>query len=177
MALDEAHRYVRTFTRGDDNTEMGKLTKNFVDAVRTTRKYGLGYMFITQTIASLHREIVGQLRLTAFGYGLTTGSEITQVQEFVTDGDALSLYKSFVDPQSRREYPFMFTGTRLAAVVHGRTAVRADVYQVRGVLRRESVGERLGHLSGFHEWRTSPARAGLYTTREAFEAAKKADFD
>lgn len=110
VALDEAHRYVRSYTRGDDNSEMAQLTKKFVDAVRTTRKYGLGYMFITQTLASLHREIIGQLRLCAFGYGLTMGSELSQLEELVGDKEALSLYKSFVDPQSRREFPFMFTG-------------------------------------------------------------------
>jgi hypothetical protein len=110
VALDEAHRYVRAYTRGDDTSEMAQLTKKFVDAVRTTRKYGLGYMFITQTLASLHREIIGQLRLNAFGYGLTMGSELAQLEEIVGDAEALSLYKSFVDPQSRREYPFMFTG-------------------------------------------------------------------
>ena len=110
VALDEAHRYVRAYTRGDDTSEMAQLTKKFVDAVRTTRKYGLGYMFITQTLASLHREILGQLRLNAFGYGLTMGSELAQLEELVGDPEALSLYKSFVDPQSRREFPFMFTG-------------------------------------------------------------------
>jgi hypothetical protein len=110
VALDEAHRYVRAYTRGDDTSEMAQLTKNFVDAVRTTRKYGLGYMFITQTLASLHREIIGQLRLCAFGYGLTMGSELAQLQELVGDDEALSLYRSFVDPQSNRQFPFMFTG-------------------------------------------------------------------
>lgn len=110
VALDEAHRYVRAYSRSDDTSEMAQLTKRFVDAVRTTRKYGLGYMFITQTLASLHREIIGQLRLNAFGFGLTMGSELGQLEEIVGDKEALSLYKSFVDPQSRREYPFMFTG-------------------------------------------------------------------
>lgn len=110
VALDEAHRYVRAYTRGDDTSEMAQLTKKFVDAVRTTRKYGLGYMFITQTLASLHREIIGQLRLNAFGYGLTMGSELAQLEELIGDPEALSLYKSFVDPQSRRQFPFMFTG-------------------------------------------------------------------
>lgn len=110
VALDEAHRYVRAYTRGDDASEMAQLTKKFVDAVRTTRKYGLGYMFITQTLASLHREIIGQLRLNAFGFGLTMGSELSQLEEIVGDPEALSLYKSFVDPQANHQYPFMFTG-------------------------------------------------------------------
>lgn len=89
---------------------MSKLTEEFVDGVRTTRKYGLGYMFITQTLASLHKEIIGQLRLYAFGYGLTSGSEYRQIEELVSDKQALSLYKSFVDPQSSKQYPFMFIG-------------------------------------------------------------------
>jgi len=110
ICLDEAHRFVKSSFSNDDNSEMSNLTRTFVDGVRTTRKYGLGYMFITQTIASLHKEIVGQLRLYAFGYGLTSGSEYRQIEELVSDQQALSLYKSFVDPQSNKQYPFMFLG-------------------------------------------------------------------
>ncbi|TRU68510.1 MAG: ATP-binding protein [Microcystis viridis Mv_BB_P_19951000_S69] len=110
ICLDEAHRFVKSSFGNDDNSEMSNLTRTFVDGVRTTRKYGLGYMFITQTIASLHKEIVGQLRLYAFGYGLTSGSEYRQIEELVSDKQALSLYKSFVDPQSNKQYPFMFLG-------------------------------------------------------------------
>ena len=110
ICLDEAHRFVRASFGNDDNSEMSNLTKTFVDGVRTTRKYGLGYMFITQTIASLHKEIVLQLRLYAFGYGLTSGSEYRQIEELVSDKQALSLYKSFVDPQGSKQYPFMFLG-------------------------------------------------------------------
>jgi len=110
ICLDEAHRFVKSSFGNDDNSEMSNLTRTFVDGVRTTRKYGLGYMFITQTIASLHKEIVGQLRLYAFGYGLTSGSEYRQIEELVSDKQALSLYKSFVDPQSNEQYPFMFLG-------------------------------------------------------------------
>jgi DNA helicase HerA-like ATPase len=110
ICLDEAHRFVKSSFGSNDNSEMSNLTRTFVDGVRTTRKYGLGYMFITQTIASLHKEIVQQLRLYAFGYGLTSGSEYRQIEELVSDKQALSLYKSFVDPQSNKQYPFMFIG-------------------------------------------------------------------
>ncbi|MBD2388463.1 ATP-binding protein [Cylindrospermum sp. FACHB-282] len=110
ICLDEAHRFVKSSFGSDDNSEMSNLTRSFVDGVRTTRKYGLGYMFITQTIASLHKEIIQQLRLYAFGYGLNSGSEYRQIEELVSDKQALSLYKSFVDPQSNKQYPFMFLG-------------------------------------------------------------------
>ncbi len=110
ICLDEAHRFVRANVGSDDNSEMSNLTRTFVDGVRTTRKYGLGYMFITQTLASLHKEILQQLRLYAFGYGLTSGSEFRQIEETVSDKQALNLYKSFVDPQSSRQFPFMLIG-------------------------------------------------------------------
>lgn len=109
VALDEAHRFARA--RGSyDTSEMASLSQSFVDAARTTRKFGLGYMFITLTLASLHPEIVQQLRLNAFGFGLTMGSESSRLEELVGDRQALSLYHSFVDPQSSRQFPFMFTG-------------------------------------------------------------------
>lgn len=46
-----------------------------IDAARTTRKYGLGWMFISQTLSSLHWEILHQLRISFFGFGLALGSE------------------------------------------------------------------------------------------------------
>lgn len=109
VVMDEAHRYAR-YRSPSDTSELAALTQSFVDAVRTTRKYGLGYMFITQTLASLHPEIIQQLRLNAFGYGLTMGGEYAKLEDMVGDKQALSLYRSFVDPQASRQFPFMFTG-------------------------------------------------------------------
>ncbi len=109
VALDEAHLFAKASTAYSSD-EMASLSKSFVDAVRTTRKYGLGYMFITQTLASLHSEILQQLRLNAYGFGLTMGGEFRKLEELVGDRQALTLYRSFVDPQSSQQFPFMFTG-------------------------------------------------------------------
>src|SRR5262249_16139113 len=91
VAIDEAHRYA-AYRPSSDSTELADLTRSFVDSVRTTRKFGIGYMFITQTLASLHPEIIQQLRLNAFGYGLTMGSELSKIEELVGDSQALALY-------------------------------------------------------------------------------------
>ncbi len=88
-----------------------ELTKEIVDSVRTTRKYGIGYMFITQTIESLDKEILQQIRIFAFGYGLTIGSEIRTIENLVSNESATKLYRSFVDPSSSHKYPFMFFGS------------------------------------------------------------------
>ena len=174
VALDEAHRYVRTFTRSDDGSEMAQLTKRFVDAVRTTRKYGLGYLFITQTIASLHKEIIGQLRVTAFGYGLTMGGEIDTISEMVGSGDALSLYRAFVDPQTRKEFPFMIGGP-----VSPLSFTGAPLF-VQMVTRFESFCEQNDWAKSLDSDKSPvvyPEPKNTFASREAFEAARASDFD
>ena len=107
IVMDEAHRFISTDTK-DEKIKM--LTKEIVDSVRTTRKYGIGYMFITQTIESLDEEILRQMRIFGFGYGLTSGSELRKVSEVVNNPAAIKLYKSFIDPSSNGKFPFMFFG-------------------------------------------------------------------
>lgn len=70
-------------------------------------------MFITQTLASLHPEVLGQLRIKFFGHGLSMGQELAKLKEEIgSDSKALSLYTSFTDPASstKRQFPFMVTG-------------------------------------------------------------------
>lgn len=116
VVIDEAHRFAPRERQEEE--ELEALRINFVDAVRTTRKYGLGWMFISQTIASLHPELINQMRVYFFGYGLSWGSELRTLKEIVGGGmnnNYLALYQSFKDPQSsavlgEREYPFMVFG-------------------------------------------------------------------
>lgn len=51
VILDEAHRLAGTEYFDDDSDRAG-LRKQLIDGVRTTRKYGLGWMFISQSLAS-----------------------------------------------------------------------------------------------------------------------------
>jgi hypothetical protein len=67
-------------------------------------------MFITQTIESLDEEILKQMRIFAFGYGLTSGSEIRRIRDYINNDSAIQLYRSFIDPSSNHKYPFMFFG-------------------------------------------------------------------
>jgi hypothetical protein len=107
VVMDEAHRFIST----DSNDEkIQELTKEIVGSVSTTRKYGIGYMFITQTIESLDEEIIRQMRIFGFGYGLTSGQELRKVSEVVNNPAAIQLYKSFIDPSSNGKFPFMFFG-------------------------------------------------------------------
>ena len=109
VVFDEAQRFA---AEAPEDEESKALANRLVDYVRTTRKYGLGWTFITQEVASLRRGIYAQLRVRSFGYGLTSGTELQRLRETIGDPEALELYRSFVDPQAIRpsQYPFMLTG-------------------------------------------------------------------
>jgi hypothetical protein len=109
VVFDEAQRFA---AENPEDNESKELANSLVDYVRTTRKYGLGWTFITQEISSLKRGIYSQLRIRCFGYGLTSGTELQRLRETIGDESALELYRTFVDPAAIRPstYPFMLTG-------------------------------------------------------------------
>lgn len=114
VLMDEAHRLAPA--DNPDNDTMKQVRNIFIDSVRTTRKYGVGWMFISQTLSSLHREIAQGLRIYFFGFGLSMGTEFQALRNLVGGrSKALDLYQLFRDPQSAfdiasREYSFMTIG-------------------------------------------------------------------
>ncbi|HHV55208.1 MAG TPA: ATP-binding protein [Firmicutes bacterium] len=115
VLIDEAHRLApRELDKNDDAATAVRAA--LIDAARTTRKYGLGWLFISQTLSSLHPEIVQQLRIFFFGFGLGLGQEFQALRQLVgSSGPALDLYQTFRDPHSAfdarsRQYSFMTTG-------------------------------------------------------------------
>ena len=115
VVIDEAHRLAPRELPSDDDAAKGVRTV-LIDAARTTRKYGLGWLFISQTLWSLHPEILQQLRIFFFGFGLGLGQEFQSLKQLVgSSGTALDLYQLFRDPHSAfdsksREYSFMTIG-------------------------------------------------------------------
>lgn len=115
VLLDEAHRHAPS-GRLDEGSEAERLRALLRRAVRETRKYGIGWFFISQTLGGIDNEILQQLRILAFGFGLAMGTEFDRLRDFAGgDKRSLELYQSFRDPQSfpRRdlqEFPFMAVG-------------------------------------------------------------------
>lgn len=110
VLLDEAHRHAPS-GRLEDDSEAARLRSLLRRAVRETRKYGIGCFFISQTLGGLDNEILQQLRVLAFGFGLAMGTEFDRLRDFVGgDKRALELYQSFRDPQSfpRRDLQELF---------------------------------------------------------------------
>jgi hypothetical protein len=115
VVIDEAHRLAPRELPTDDDAAKG-VRGVLIDAARTTRKYGLGWLFISQTLSSLHPEILQQLRIFFFGFGLGLGQEFQSLRQLVgSSGTALDLYQLFRDPHSAfdaksRQYSFMTIG-------------------------------------------------------------------
>jgi hypothetical protein len=114
VIIDEAHRFAPREKIDDEKINAVKNT--LTDAVRTTRKYGLGWMFISQTLSSLDRNIIDMLRIMFFGFGLAMGTEYMALRDLAGgDKNSLKLYQSFRDPQStfdmeNMQYSFMTIG-------------------------------------------------------------------
>jgi hypothetical protein len=115
VIIDEAGRHAPSgsIPAGSEADILRKVLRN---AVRETRKYGLGWFFISQTLGGLDNDILQQLRILAFGFGLAMGTELDRLRDFAGgDKRALDLYQSFRDPQSfprsdLKEFPFMAVG-------------------------------------------------------------------
>jgi len=112
IIIDEAHRLAPR--ERTDNEDLERIKKQLIDGVRTTRKYGLGWMFISQTLSSLHRDIINQTRIYIFGFGLGWGIERQALNELIGgQREAMALYQRFRDPQSsigEKVYSFMTVG-------------------------------------------------------------------
>lgn len=115
VIIDEAHRLAPRELPREDDSRRG-VRSVLIDAARTTRKYGLGWLFISQTLSSVHQEILQQLRILFFGFGLGLGQEFQSLRQLVgSSGTALDLYQLFRDPHSAfdarsRQYSFMTIG-------------------------------------------------------------------
>ena len=100
----------------DSGSQDEQLRNTLRRAVRETRKYGIGWFFISQTLGGIDDDILKQLRSLFFGFGLALGDEFRKLGEFAGgDRRAMELYQSFRDPHSAprddlREFPFMAVG-------------------------------------------------------------------
>ncbi len=115
VLLDEAARLAPAGGL-DRGSEAEQLRNTLRHAVRETRKYGIGWFFVSQTLGGIDNDILQQLRVLFFGFGLALGDEFRKLGEFAGgDKRAMELYQSFRDPHSAprpdlREFPFMAVG-------------------------------------------------------------------
>jgi DNA helicase HerA-like ATPase len=115
VVFEEAHRFAPRHIASDDE-DGKKLKAKLIEAVRETRKFGLGWFFIDQTVGGLDKEITQQVRSFYCGFGLSMGEELAAVKDLIGgDPRDLALYRSFRDPASfgksgQKKFPWMCCG-------------------------------------------------------------------
>lgn len=110
VIFDEAWRFAPPpHTTSDE--EIKALSSDLAGYARDTRKFGIGWAYITQSPRGLNPEIWDQLLVRVIGYGLG-GADLDKLAEQMDDPDHLKLYKGFAPPDSTKPkiYPFMITG-------------------------------------------------------------------
>ena len=115
VMLDEAHRHAPAGSL-ESGSQAEALRNILRRAIRETRKYGVGWLLISQTLGGIDTGILQQLSVQFFGFGLALGDEFRKLREFAGGDDrAMDLYQSFRNPQSAarrdlKEFPFMAVG-------------------------------------------------------------------
>jgi DNA helicase HerA-like ATPase len=116
VVLDEAHHYVpQDVGKSPDRI---RLLKQIEDATRTTRKYGIGWMFITQSIADFSKEVYRQIHDHVFAWGLGIGADETHVSQ-VVGKELFDLYRTLPNPKQSAIYGFMVAGGIVALGTRG----------------------------------------------------------
>ena len=108
IAIDEAHNFVGK--AAEDEEEMAELKEQIETNVRETRKYGIGWLFITQSTANFSTDVYRQLHDIFFLSGLGISADKDHMKERVPD-EYLEIYQTMPDPKSTGDYWFMHTGS------------------------------------------------------------------
>jgi hypothetical protein len=108
VILDEAWRYAPSPQHTDD-PEIVELTRELAGYARDTRKFGIGWLYISQSTRSVNLSIWEQMTMRVFGFGLS-GIDLDKIAEIVDDKSSLRLYRAFGNPRATGRYPFLLTG-------------------------------------------------------------------
>lgn len=108
VVLDEAWRYAPSPQQTDD-AEIVELTRELAGYARDTRKFGIGWLYISQSTRSVNLSIWEQMSMRVFGFGLS-GIDLDKISEIVDDKSSLRLYRAFGNPRATGKYPFLLTG-------------------------------------------------------------------
>jgi hypothetical protein len=117
IVIDEAARVAPETPAGQEEKTVLAL---LADAVQTTRKLNVGWMFVTQSTANFAKSIWRQLGTKVLGYGLTTGADATRVQEELVDDGLITQYNQFPNPESSGIFAYMVMGD-LVPLARGRS--------------------------------------------------------
>ena len=111
IVIEEAHNYVPSYfkTAKEESMERRDLLFFIKEKVKETRKYGIGWLFITQSTVDFNKEVYRQLHNYIFMYGLSIGADVDNVKSAL-GSDLFDLYRTFKDPKRTGKYQFIAIG-------------------------------------------------------------------
>jgi len=111
IVIEEAHNYIPSYFRipREESVERRELLSVIKEKVKETRKYGIGWMFITQSTVDFNKEVYRQIHNYIFMYGLSIGADVDNVKSAL-GADLFDLYKTFKDPKRTGKYQFIAIG-------------------------------------------------------------------
>lgn len=107
VLLDEAHLFAGE--HAGESSDGSRTRTLLAQSIRMTGKYGVGWMFITQTLHDFDKTILRQLQVKIFGQGFKIGADREYV-ETELGKEGFARYCSLPDPKRTGRYPFMVTG-------------------------------------------------------------------
>ncbi|NOK72249.1 MAG: ATP-binding protein, partial [Chloroflexi bacterium AL-W] len=107
VLLDEAHLFAGE--HAGESTDGSRTRTLLAQSIRMTGKYGVGWMFITQTLHDFDKTILRQLQVKLFGQGFKIGADREYV-ETELGKEGFARYCSLPDPKRTGRYSFMVTG-------------------------------------------------------------------
>lgn len=108
VVLDEAWRYAPN-PKATEDKEIADLSRELAGYARDTRKFGIGWLYISQSTRSVNLSIWDQMSVRVFGFGLS-GGDLDKISEIIDDRSSLRLYRAFGNPRSTGKFPFLLTG-------------------------------------------------------------------
>ncbi|MGQ9928167.1 MAG: ATP-binding protein [Chloroflexaceae bacterium] len=111
IVLDEAHLFAGEHAA--ESSDGARTRALLAQSVRMTGKYGVGWMFITQTLHDFDKIVLRQLQVKCFGQGFKLGADREYV-ETELGKEGFARYCSLPDPKRTGRYTFMITGPIVA---------------------------------------------------------------
>ncbi len=111
VVLDEAHLFAGE--HASESNDGARTRSLLAQSVRMTGKYGVGWLFITQTLHDFDKTILRQLQVRIFGQGFKLGADREYV-EAELGKEGFARYCSLPDPKRTGRYTFMITGPIVA---------------------------------------------------------------
>lgn len=127
IVIDEAHRFAPQSS--GRNRDQERMVETLADAIRTTRKLGVGWFYITQSMAEFDKRIFRQIQTKILGVGLGTGADSEHLETaFNHDRQLIERYRSLPRPLTTKVFPFAVIG-ELVALGNGSRALFVSAFK------------------------------------------------